>query len=303
MRSFPARPQSGGRSRNSWRVYLPWRRTLFEIGDAVRMPRTLSTPRALKLELILISRRELDIATHRVKQSDAAARQARRGRRVQQHRRGGAHARATRSARAAAARPARRRPRPRAGRRPLPLRAEHEHDAAAVVDRVVGVVARPRRRRSTTARAALASAQEIGQVADPGDRQMLDGARRGLADRRRDLGRAALGQHEPAAPAHSAVRQIAPRFCGSCTWSSATISGAGARQQLVGVGVAERRDLGAHALVTVATRTAARSPRPPPATVGRAAGQPRLARARSWSPTRGCTVRGPRIASRTGLRP
>ena len=29
----------------------------------------------------------------------------------------------------------------------------------------------------------------------------------------------------PVAPAHSAVRQIAPRFCGSCSSSSATMNG------------------------------------------------------------------------------
>ena len=41
----------------------------------------------------------------------------------------------------------------------------------------------------------------------------------------------------PVAPTASAVRQIAPRFCGSVTSSSATISGSSTREQLGRVGV------------------------------------------------------------------
>ena len=63
-----------------------------------------------------------------------------------------------------------------------------------------------------------------------------------LAERR-------LGITSPVAPAASAERAIAPRFCGSWIRSSATISASGLLEQRVGVRIGVRVDLGDHALV------------------------------------------------------
>ena len=59
------------------------------------------------------------------------------------------------------------------------------------------------------------------------------------------------GRTTPSAPAHSAVRQIAPTFWGSWTSSRATSQGSGPGQQRRGVGVRVGRDERAQALVGV----------------------------------------------------
>ena len=114
----------------------------------------------------------------------------------------------------------------------------------------------------------------------------------------------------PAAPAHSAVRQIEPRFCGSWTWSSATSSGCSPREQLlgarVGVGARPRRrrpggrpsrsgarsprrgDAYGHARAATARARRRRSPRPRP---------PRRRAARAAPRARGCARRGSRRGS------
>ena len=80
----------------------------------------------------------------------------------------------------------------------------------------------------------------------------------------------------PAAPAHSAVRQIEPRFCGSWTWSSATSSGSSPDEQLIG---ARRRG----------RRRPART---------RPDGRPSRSGARSPPPRRRCTSHAARATAR-----
>ena len=58
----------------------------------------------------------------------------------------------------------------------------------------------------------------------------------------------------PVAPAASAERQIAPRLCVSCTWSSATTSASSASSSVVGLRVGIGVHLGDHALVVGAAR-------------------------------------------------
>ena len=107
----------------------------------------------------------------------------------------------------------------------------------------------------------------------------------------------------PLAPAHSALRAIAPRFCGSCSSSSATMNGSLARQQLLGGDVRIAAGLGADALVVGRAAAAldllARSRSAPAAS--RSQGSRAAARsvAQTWSICR----RPARSASRTGLRP
>ena len=132
------------------------------------------------------------------------------------------------------------------GRRPLALGAEDEHAPARGSRAQVGHGALGGGRAVAPAAGVLGGGEEVGDVAHAGDRQVLDGARRRLADRRRDLGRrGARGSRRRRRPTHSAVRQIAPRFCGSWTSSSATMSGAGAREQRGRVRVRVRVGLGA----------------------------------------------------------
>ncbi len=64
--------------------------------------------------------------------------------------------------------------------------------------------------------------------------------------------RAARGSRRRSPRRPSAVRQIAPRFCGSWTSSSATISGSGPREQVGGVHVRVAVGLRADALVLLA---------------------------------------------------
>ena len=93
-------------------------------------------------------------------------------------------------------------PRPEA----FALRSEHQDDPAAVVR---GPVRGLRAGRGAVAPALrrLGVGEEVGEVADLGDREVLDRARGGLADRRRDLGGAPLG-------AGSRRSRPRPRRCG-----------------------------------------------------------------------------------------
>ena len=190
------------------------------------------------------------------------------------------------------------------------LAAEHEHDpGAAVVGRVVGdrrVLAgglgagpvAPAARRSRPA------PRKSARLRTRATRRCSTRSGRGLADRRRDLGRAALGDRpRRCSPAHSAVRQIEPRFCGSWTWSSATTQRLRTGQQLL-----RRRRTGSRRPARTPpgarrSRSGARSPRPQlvltrtPASHGSRAA---LCVAHT-SPT--LCARRPRSASRTGLRP
>ena len=190
--------------------------------------------------------------------------------------------------------------RPHARAQAPALGAQHDHDAAAVVRLRVGASARRPRRRRPRRRARLAVAQEVGEVSHAGDRQVLDRARprrgRRPASRAR---RPRSGITTPVAPAHSAVRQIAPRFCGSWTWSSATTSASSGSSSSAGVGVGVGLHLGHEALV-----------------VGRAAEPLELLGARPARASRASaaaaatlvdrpdarTRRRPRSASRTALR-
>ena len=179
---------------------------------------------------------------------------------------------------------------------PATLRAEHQDHPAAPVHRAVRG---PRAGRGAVAPAArrLRDGEEVGEVADARDRQVLDRARRRLADGRRHLGRAPLGRSRPVAPVHSALRPTAPRFCGSVTSSSATITGSGAREQR-----RRRRRSGTPPRRRTRpdgrpSRRAARSPpRSPASRPGTRAPRP------AW-PTPAAPAAGPRTASRTALRP
>ena len=69
----------------------------------------------------------------------------------------------------------------------------------------------------------------LGDVRDPGDRQMGGRAGRGLTDGRVDPRRTPLRQDQRVGAAASVVRMIAPTLCGSVTWSSSTNSAGPAR--------------------------------------------------------------------------
>ena len=100
----------------------------------------------------------------------------------------------------------------------------------------------------------------------------------------------------PVAPATSAVRAIAPRFCGSVTSSSATSNGSGARSN----SAASAYGYGSTSAATPwCASEPARSSISSALTIDTFAAATRSA---SVAQIR-CTFRLPRSASRTGLRP
>ncbi len=193
---------------------------------------------------------------------------------------------------------------------PAALAAEHEHHpGAAVVGRVVGDRARrlrassPRSPRSTSIPRRAPRPRKSAMLRTRATCRCSTAPGRGLAHRRGHLGRAPLGDHHAAAPAHSAVRQIEPRFCGSCTWSSATISGSApaSSSSADDVRIAARpprRCPGERP-----SRSGARSPRPSSPAPARPQATARARRPASPRPRPRCCARRPRSASRTALRP
>ncbi len=181
------------------------------------------------------------------------------------------------------------------GRSPLALAAEHEHDArAGVVGRVVGdrpvLLARAGAAGATGARPVAPApgrariGEEVGDVAHARDAQVLDGSGGRLADRRRDLGGAALGDHHAAGA--GALGGAADRA--EVLWVLDLVERDDqrlrAREQL---GRARRRDTGPprrRRPGARSSRSGARSPRA--ATMRRSQlRQPRLARGAIASPT------------------
>ena len=107
---------------------------------------------------------------------------------------------------------------------PFSFGSEHHHDPARVV-RLVVVGGRSGGGPVDPRAGVLGLLQEVGEVLDPRDRQVLDRARRRLADRGRDLGAATLGNDDPGRPRRLRGAAIAPRFCGSVISSRAISSG------------------------------------------------------------------------------
>ena len=198
---------------------------------------------------------------------------------VQERRGGGADAERLDRARAAAARSARRRPWRRAGAARCPRCRARARRPAGVVGRVVGDGARRRSRAGAVAPAAGAAGvgEEVGEVAHARDAQVLDGAGRGLADGRRHLGGAALGDHDAGragALGRAADRAEVLRVLDLVERDDQRLARrrAARRRRRRGRRRRRRRRPGARA-----SRSGARSPRP--STIrGRDARQPRLAR-------------------------
>ena len=126
----------------------------------------------------------------------------------------------------------------------------------ALLPVLAGSAARAPRRRVVGARAVGPAAglarlaEEVGDVAHARDPQVLDRAGRGLAYGRGHLGRAALGR-SPRRWRRRTRRcgQIEPRFCGSCTWSRATIRAGRRLQELARRDVRIAAGVGADALM------------------------------------------------------
>ena len=74
---------------------------------------------------------------------------------------------------------------------------------------------------------ALHFGDEAGEVGHDSNRKVFDGTRRDAADGRRDACRTVRRQHEARCAAPSALRQTAPRLCGSVTPSRQTSRGCG----------------------------------------------------------------------------
>ena len=177
-------------------------------------------------------------------------------------------------------------PRSRGGRR-APARA-----AVALGARAVAPAARLAR-----------VAQEVREVAHARDRQVLDGARRGLADGRRDLRGAALGDHDAGragALGGAADRAEVLRVLDLVERDEQRVGPArAARRRRVGVGAR----VGADPLMGARAAARARSPRRSPMRDARPAshGSRAAPAVAQISPT--ACLRRPRSASRTGLRP
>ena len=85
------------------------------------------------------------------------------------------------------------------GRRPRPSEPMHQHDPPPVVRPLVGQIGIGGRA-VHPGLALLRGRQPVREIAHARHREVLDRARRRLANRRRDLGGAPLGHHDSAAP-------------------------------------------------------------------------------------------------------
>ena len=193
----------------------------------------------------------------------------------------GAHVEAAPGARASARKPARRRPSPRAAATPSPRRP-------GPARRRSGQSSRSKRVRRRAGGGAVAPearllrvGEEVGDVAHARDRA---GARRRPAEALQTAGVTSAARRSgittPSAPATSAVRQTAPRFCGSCTSSRTITRLGGLREQLARAGVRIGLGLRDDALVGIGARARRQLARPWPRWNGTATG-PRLV-AQTW---------------------
>ena len=190
-----------------------------------------------------------------------------------------------------------------------PRRRTRARRRAAVVGR--GRRRRPARsrarrsRRSTSSRRAAGLEEEVGEVAHARDAQVLDGAGRGPADRRRDLGGAPLADHDAAradalggaADRAEVLRDPGPR-------RARRSAAASPREQLAASRRRDSRRPRRRRPGARASRSARSIARPRPIARRRARrARARARRARSPRSRRRRGARRPRSASRTALRP